>query len=101
MSDDAVGNLDNLDTLTTALANNDALVREFTKEVADATELLDDEHESMESTFDALSAMVREVTTFSHDHRAEIATRSRTCSRSCRRWSMSTEDWNVSCRPSR
>jgi len=72
MSDDAVGNLENLDSLTTALAENDALVRDFTKEVADATELLDDEHESMEATFDALAAMVREVTTFSREHRADI-----------------------------
>jgi virulence factor Mce-like protein len=72
MSGDAVGNLENLDTLTAALADNDALVRDFTKQVADATEMLDDEHDSMEETFDALAAMVREVTTFSRDHRADI-----------------------------
>lgn len=72
MSDDAVGNLDNLDTLTAALANNDQLVRQFTKEIADATELLDDEHASMEATFNALAAMVREVTKFSRDHRAQV-----------------------------
>jgi len=72
MSGDAVGNLQNLDTLTAALADNDALVRDFTKQVADATELLDDEHDSMEETFDALAAMVREVTRFSRDHRADI-----------------------------
>jgi hypothetical protein len=34
--------------------------------------MLDDEHDSMEETFDALAAMVREVTRFSRDHRAEI-----------------------------
>ena len=72
MSDDAVGNLENLDTLTAALADNDKLVRQFTKEVADATEMLDDEHDSMEQTFDALAAMVREVTKFSRDHRAQV-----------------------------
>ncbi len=72
MSDDVVGNLENLDTLTAALADNDALVREFTRQVADATELLDDEHESMEQTFNALAAMVREVTRFSREHRADI-----------------------------
>ena len=72
MSGDAVGNLENLDTLTAALADNDALVRDFTKQVADATEMLDEEHDSMEETFDALAAMVREVTRFSRDHRAEI-----------------------------
>ena len=72
MSDDAVGNLENLDTLTAALADNDELVRQFTKQVADATEMLDDEHESMEETFDALAAMVRAVTKFSRDHRAEV-----------------------------
>jgi virulence factor Mce-like protein len=72
MSDDAVGNLENLDTLTAALADNDKLVRQFTEEVADATEMLDDEHDSMEETFNALAAMVREVTRFSRDHRAQV-----------------------------
>lgn len=72
MSDDAVGNLENLDTLTAALADNDKLVRQFTRQVADATELLDDEHDSVEETFDALAAMVRAVTKFSRDHRAEV-----------------------------
>jgi virulence factor Mce-like protein len=72
MSDDAVGNLDNLDTLTAALADNDKLVRQFSHQVADATEMLDDEHASMEATFNALAAMVREVTKFSRDHRAEV-----------------------------
>lgn len=72
MSGDAVGNLQNLDTLTAALADNDALVRDFTKQVADATAMLDEEHDSMEETFDALAAMVREVTKFSRDHRRDI-----------------------------
>jgi virulence factor Mce-like protein len=72
MSGDVVGGLENLDTLTAALADNDALVRDFTKQVADATEMLDEEHDSMEQTFDALAAMVREVTKFSRDHRADI-----------------------------
>ena len=34
--------------------------------------MLDEEHDSMEETFDALAAMVREVTKFSRDHRADI-----------------------------
>ena len=72
MSGDVEGGLENLDTLTAALADNDALVRDFTHQVADATEMLDDEHDSMEETFDALAAMVREVTKFSRDHRADI-----------------------------
>jgi len=71
-SGDAVGTVKNLDTLTAALADNDRLVRRFTSEVADATAMLDDEHESLEATFDALAAMVRAVTKFSRDHRAEI-----------------------------
>lgn len=71
-SGDVEGELENLDTLTAALADNDALVRDFTHQVADATEMLDDEHDSMEETFDALAAMVREVTKFSRDHRADI-----------------------------
>lgn len=73
-SGDIEGNLKNLDTLTAALAENDALVRRFTTEVADATEMLDDEHESVEQTFDALSAMVREVTKFAREHREDIST---------------------------
>ncbi len=72
-SGDVKGNLKNLDTLTAALAQNDALVRRFVREVADATAMLDDEHESVEETFDALSAMVREVTAFAREHRADIS----------------------------
>ena len=72
MSGDVEGELENLDTLTAALADNDALVRNFTRQVADATEMLDEEHDSMEQTFDALAAMVRAVTKFSRDHRADI-----------------------------
>ncbi len=73
-SGDIEGNLKNLDVLTAALADNDALVRRFTRDVADATEMLDDEHESVEATFDALSAMVREVTKFARKHRQDIST---------------------------
>jgi virulence factor Mce-like protein len=72
-SGDIEGNLENLDTLTAALAENDALVRRFTREVADATTMLDDEHESIEETFNALAAMVREVTRFVRDHREDIS----------------------------
>ncbi len=64
--------IDHLDTLTGALADNDQLVRRFTAQVADATELLDSEHESMERTFDALAAMVRAVAAFSRDHRGQV-----------------------------
>src|SRR5690606_7907763 len=71
-SGNVVGTIENLDTLTAALAENDRLVRRFTRQVADATAMLDDEHESIEQTFDALAAMVRAVTKFSRDHRAEI-----------------------------
>jgi virulence factor Mce-like protein len=71
-SGDAVGTVKHLDTLTTALADNDQLVRRFTREVADATDMLDDEHASLEATFDALAAMVRAVTKFSRDHRTAI-----------------------------
>jgi phospholipid/cholesterol/gamma-HCH transport system substrate-binding protein len=71
-SGDTVGTVKHLDTLTATLAENDHLVRRFTKEVADATDMLDDEHASLEATFDALAAMVRAVTRFSRDHRTEI-----------------------------
>ena len=71
-SGDAVGTVKNLDTLTAALAENDQLVRRFTTQVADATDMLDDEHASLEATFDALAAMVRAVTKFSREHRTAI-----------------------------
>ncbi len=71
-SGDAVGTIENLDSLTAALAENDRLVRRFTSQVADATDMLDDEHESIEQTFDALAAMVRAVTKFSREHRGQI-----------------------------
>jgi phospholipid/cholesterol/gamma-HCH transport system substrate-binding protein len=71
-SGDTVGTVKHLDTLTTALADNDKLVRQFTRQVADATGMLDDEHASLEATFDALAAMVRAVTKFSRDHRTAI-----------------------------
>ena len=71
-SGDAVSTVEHLDTLTAALADNDQLVRRFTREVADATDMLDDEHANIEATFDALAAMVRAVTRFSREHRTEI-----------------------------
>jgi phospholipid/cholesterol/gamma-HCH transport system substrate-binding protein len=71
-SGDTVGTVKHLDTLTAALADNDRLVREFSKQVSDATGMLDDEHESLGATFDALAAMVRAVTRFARDHRGAI-----------------------------
>lgn len=73
-SGDIADTLDNLDQLTTTLADNDRLVRRFNGEVTEAASMLDDQHEAIESTFTVLSAMLRRVASFSHDHRASIAT---------------------------
>ena len=72
-SSDLTGTFDNLDKLTSALADNDALVREFSSQVTSATSMLDDQHTSIEATFDALAAMVRAVADFAHSHRAQIS----------------------------
>jgi virulence factor Mce-like protein len=72
-SGDLTGTFDNLDKLTRALADNDALVREFSSQVTSATTMLDDQHTSIEATFDALATMVRAVADFAHRHRAQIS----------------------------
>ncbi len=72
-SGDLSGTFNNLDKLTAALADNDALVREFSAQVTSATSMLNDQHESIESTFDALAAMVSAVADFAHRHRAQIS----------------------------
>jgi phospholipid/cholesterol/gamma-HCH transport system substrate-binding protein len=72
-SGDLTSTFDNLDKLTAALADNDALVREFSSQVTSATSMLDDQHASIESTFDALAAMVTAVADFAHSHREQIS----------------------------
>jgi virulence factor Mce-like protein len=72
-SGDLTSTFNNLDKLTAALADNDALVREFSSQVTSATSMLDDQHASIESTFDALAAMVGAVADFAHRHRAQIS----------------------------
>jgi phospholipid/cholesterol/gamma-HCH transport system substrate-binding protein len=72
-SGDLTSTFDNLDKLTAALADNDALVRQFSAQVTSATSMLDDEHTSIESTFDALAAMVSAVADFAHRHREQIS----------------------------
>lgn len=73
-SGDAAAILGNLDTLTTALASNDTAVRSFSDNVTRATTMLDDEHQLLGQTFDALAVMLRKVAGFSEDHRARIGT---------------------------
>jgi virulence factor Mce-like protein len=58
---DVEGTITGLDRLTTAVAEDDRVVRRFVQQVAAATEMLDDQHESVEATFDAVTAMVEEV----------------------------------------
>jgi virulence factor Mce-like protein len=72
-SGDLTSTFKNLDKLTAALADNDALVRKFSSQVTSATSMLDDQHASIESTFDALAAMVTAVADFAHSHRAQIS----------------------------
>jgi len=69
---DLAGTLTNLDTLTTALAANDDLVRRFSHEVTDATTMLDNQHEAIEQAFDSLAAMVRQVAAFARTHRGQV-----------------------------
>ncbi|KQV73715.1 hypothetical protein ASC61_01060 [Aeromicrobium sp. Root344] len=71
-SGDLAGTLTNLDTLTTALAANDDLVRRFSHEVTEATSMLDDQHQAIEKTFDSLAAMVRQVAAFARTHRGQV-----------------------------
>jgi len=72
-SRDLTGTLTNLDKLTSALATNDDLVRTFSREVTTATTMLDEQHVSIETTFNALAAMVSEVADFARTHRAQIS----------------------------
>ncbi|GAA1727032.1 MCE family protein [Aeromicrobium alkaliterrae] len=65
-------NLTNLDTLTQTLAANDALVRSFVTQVTDATVMLDGQTAQIESTFDAITAMLQGLADFSASHRDQI-----------------------------
>lgn len=67
------GTVDDLDVLTATLADHDDLVRRFTQQVSSATTMLDDQHEAVEATFEALSAMVKEVARFTHEHQGRIS----------------------------
>lgn len=66
-------NLVNLDTLTQTLAGNDALVRDFVGQVTAATSMLDRQKLQIETTFDAITAMLQGLTEFSANHRGQIA----------------------------
>jgi virulence factor Mce-like protein len=71
-SDDFTSTVENLDRFTAVLAANDRLAREFTQDVAEATELLADEKDSLEATFRSMTKLLRVVTAFIHEHRDEI-----------------------------
>jgi virulence factor Mce-like protein len=70
---DVEGTLVGLDRLTTALAEDDAVVRRFVEQVADATVMLDEQQESIEATFDAVTAMVEEVGTVVRAQRGRVS----------------------------
>lgn len=70
---DVEGTITGLDRLTTAVANDDQVVRQFVDQVAEATTMLDEQHESIEATFDAVTAMVREVGIVVRDQRGRIS----------------------------
>lgn len=71
-SSDFTATVKNLDRFTEVLAANDRLARTFAEDVADATDLLADERDSLEATFKAITKLLREVTKFVHEHRDEI-----------------------------
>jgi len=71
-SDNFTSTVKNLDRFTKVLAANDELASKFAEDVADATDLLADERDSLEATFKAITKLLREVTAFVHEHRDEI-----------------------------
>lgn len=71
-SGDVAAVLDNLDVLTSTLADNDRTVRTFADRLAEATDLLDDDKVLIGETFEALSVTLRKVAAFVRDHRVEI-----------------------------
>jgi phospholipid/cholesterol/gamma-HCH transport system substrate-binding protein len=71
-SDSFTSTVKNLDRFAKVLAANDRLAGMFAEDVADATDLLADERESLEATFKAIAKLLREVTAFAHEHRDEI-----------------------------
>ncbi len=71
-SGDFTATVRNLDRFAKVLAANDTLAGKFAEDVADATDLLADERESLEATFKAIAKLLREVTAFAHEHRDEI-----------------------------
>ncbi len=70
---DVEGTVKNLDTLTKAVADDRVLVKDFTSQVAQATDMLDDQKESIGATFDALSAMVKAVAAFVREHHGRVS----------------------------
>ena len=71
-SGDVASVLGNLDTLTKTLADNDKIVRSFSDNVTSATTMLDEDHQLMEKSFNALSAMLVKVADFVRKHRTQI-----------------------------
>jgi virulence factor Mce-like protein len=68
------GLIHSLDGLTAAFARNDATVRQFSTNVTSATQLLADNSKSLNSTVDALSTALKEVSSFVKDNQAALGT---------------------------
>ncbi|MFT4189614.1 MAG: MCE family protein [Aeromicrobium sp.] len=65
-------NLTNIDQLTATLASHDALIRDFSTNVTNAVVMLDGQSAQIESTFDALAAMLQAVADLSAQHKVEL-----------------------------
>lgn len=71
-SDDIFGAMDSLDRLSRALVRNEATLRRFVRNVADATQLLASERRSLGRALTSLSAAADDVAAFSRRHRSQI-----------------------------
>ncbi|GGC76854.1 MCE family protein [Hoyosella rhizosphaerae] len=73
-SDDFFGTIRNLQVFTTALAENDAQVRNFNAQMATFTSFLADERQNLGDAINALSFALDDVARFVNDHREALST---------------------------
>ncbi|MEH3033447.1 MAG: MCE family protein [Aeromicrobium erythreum] len=70
---DAEGTVRDLDTLTEAIADDRDLVQDFTRQVAAASSMLDDQKEAVGAALAALTRMVQAVARFVRDHQGQVS----------------------------
>jgi len=71
--DELFGTVDNLQTFTTALANSDKQVRQFTTQLADVSELLAGERDDLAAAVSELSVALESVEGFIRDNREKLS----------------------------